>query len=142
MQSDCKSDATTITVAAYCRRSAERAEARADSLDVQLSAIRRRCDAQYGPEGYALAAFTDDGFSGTTTWRPGGRGRRRPALRELVEAVSDGRVHVLMVHSLDRLFRPSELHREFAEEVLKPNDVSLVVIGNDVEADGPPASRR
>lgn len=115
-----------VRVAIQVRTSAVDGEMQQLSQDTQVERCMRWCEGTHGADGYTLAVFSDDGFSGAVTWRPDDRGHYRPALRQVADSVNDGRVDVVMVSSLDRLSRSPELHKTFIEEVLVPHGVRLV----------------
>lgn len=102
------------------------------SEDAQLARCVRWCDDNYGGLGYQLGLFTDSGLSANLSWEPSPDGRFRPALRNLVKAVSEGQVDVVVVRTLDRLSRSVMLHHRFVEKVLKPHGIALVVAEGNI----------
>jgi DNA invertase Pin-like site-specific DNA recombinase len=102
------------------------------SQDAQRACCVRWCDKRYGAGNYRLSLFADAGFSANLPWEPGPEGRCRPALRDLVEAVSDGQVDVVVVRTLDRLSRSAMLHQRLVEAVLKPHGIALVVTEGNI----------
>lgn len=93
------SDRKTLRCAVYTRKSSEEGlEQDFNSLEAQREACEAYVRSQ-AHEGWRLIEdrFDDGGFSGGNL--------KRPAVEQLLKAVSDGRVDVIVVYKIDRLTR-------------------------------------
>ena len=86
---------SATVVALYARVSTEQ-QAQAQTIDSQLAALRERITSD-GMQLMPQHEFVDSGHSGTTLLRP--------ALERLRDAVANGEIEQLYVHSPDRLAR-------------------------------------
>jgi site-specific DNA recombinase len=94
------SDAKPVArCAIYTRKSSEEGlEQDFNSLDAQREACEAYVKSQVSEGWVALAqAYNDGGFSGGNL--------ERPALRRLLEDISDGRIDIVVVYKVDRLTR-------------------------------------
>ncbi|HEX8808422.1 MAG TPA: recombinase family protein, partial [Xanthobacteraceae bacterium] len=114
------------TIAFYARVSSD-AQARAHTIDSQVSALKQRAAA----DGFQLEpdhGYTDDGWSGTNL--------QRPALEKLRDAVAGGQLDRIYVHAPDRLAR-SHAHQVLLIEEFRRAGAEVVflnrMIGNTAE---------
>ena len=110
-----------LRVGAYLRVSTDEQAREGFSLETQLEDIRRYTRQR----GWDLAqVYRDDGYSGTN--------EKRPAFRQMLRDIQAGKVEVIIIHRLDRLFRNiTSLLRRFNE--WESQDVQLISIGEQVD---------
>ena len=83
-----------VNVALYPRVSTSRQFEDGYSIGEQIDRLTKYCEAK----GWTVfKIYTDAGYSGANT--------DRPALKEMVKAVEDGLVDIVLVYKLDRLSR-------------------------------------
>jgi DNA invertase Pin-like site-specific DNA recombinase len=121
-------------VAIYVRTGTSDKEERQASEDRQIGSCVRWCHEAWGANGFRVSLFLDSGSSANCHWAPSEKRQHRAALGELVAAVREGTVGVIVVTNPERLFRSCTLHQEFFDEVLVPHGVRLVSAddGNDL----------
>jgi len=102
-------------VAIYARVSSD-TQTRQATIDSQLAELKRRV-ADAGAVVLPEHLFVDDGYSGTTLLRP--------ALERLRDAVDDGTIGSIYVHSPDRLAR-NYVRQMILLEELRVKDVTVV----------------
>jgi len=110
-----------VVAAGYCRVSTPM-QVDGLSLDVQQEQVEnyiRSC----GWKPYRI--FVEPGFSAKDS--------DRPQFREMVKHLRAGKFDVLVVPKVDRFFRNVRLLLEFVENELKPNDVQLVSVAENID---------
>ncbi len=85
-------------------------------------------DQAYGPGGYQVKVYTDDGFGGNrgSTVPERCQDNARPGLSALAAAVATGEIQVVIVHRLDRIARRFALCLEFLVNVIENHGCSLI----------------
>jgi site-specific DNA recombinase len=117
-------DNPTKRCAIYTRKSSEEGEEGLEQDYNSLHAQREACEAfikSQAGEGWRLVktAYDDGGFSGGTM--------ERPAIKQLMTDIGEGRIDVVVVYKVDRLTRS---HADFARmvELFDARGVSFVAV--------------
>ena len=113
-------------IALYARVSTQEQALHGSSIEEQHSRMRSYCDA-LGWEVYKV--YTDAGFSGSNT--------HRPALQELLRAVSEHKVDKVLVYKLDRLSRSQRDTLELIEDHFLANGVDFVSMSENFDTSAP-----
>lgn len=113
-------------IALYARVSTQEQALHGSSIEEQHSRMRSYCDAL----GWVVyKVYTDAGFSGSNT--------HRPALQELLRAVSDHKVDKVLVYKLDRLSRSQRDTLELIEDHFLANGVDFVSMSENFDTSTP-----
>lgn len=117
------------TTLLYVRVSTDEQAKEGYSIDAQEKVLRAYCTFK----GYTdPLVFTDAGFSA--------KNLNRPALKSLLEHVSLGGVHQVLVWRLDRLSRSLKDTLHIVEDILLPQGVQLVSTSENIDT-GTPSGR-
>lgn len=107
---------TLRTIAAYIRVSTEDQAESGLGMDAQ----RTKCRAMAQVKGWQEPTFyVDDGLSGTKPVS------KRPGLKQLVDDIAEGKIHAVIIPSLDRLGRTARIIINLVED-LRVHNVALV----------------
>lgn len=115
-----------MKVALYPRVSTQEQALHGSSIEEQTSRMKSYCEAM-GWEVYRV--FTDAGFSGSNM--------NRPALQELLRAVSRHEVDKVLVYKLDRLSRSQRDTLELIEDHFLANGVDFVSMSENFDTGTP-----
>jgi site-specific DNA recombinase len=110
-----------MKAAIYCRVSTDIQETEGTSLQTQLEACQKYCQAK----GYAIAYQFSEAYSGLTL--------ERPKLNELRDLIRDNEIGVLVVYCLDRLSR-DPVHGVILTEELEKYRVALEAVTENVDS--------
>ena len=113
-------------VACYARVSSKEQAENGHSIDEQIDRMQKYCDAL----GWkARKNYIDAGFTGANT--------NRPALKSLIEDVSNGKVDKILVYKLDRLSRSQKDTLRLIEDVFLANGTDFVSISENFDTSTP-----
>lgn len=73
--------------------------------------------------------YVDGGFSGSTI--------QRPALKQLIEDVKDGKINTVIVYKLDRLSRSQKDTLYLIEDIFNPNNVDFISMNESMDTSTP-----
>lgn len=115
-----------MRIAAYCRKSIY--SDKSDSVDNQQRMCREYVDMKFGSKIDSFTVYSDEGFTGANTKRPG--------LKRLLDDIKNGMVDVLAVYQLDRLSRDV---RDFANiySFLEERNVMFISIKENIDTATP-----
>ena len=107
--------------AIYCRVSTDTQETEGTSLQTQLEACQKHCQAK----GYQIAYQFSEAYSGLNL--------ERPKLNELRSLIRDNEINILVVYCLDRLSR-DPVHGVILTEELEKHHIALEAVTESVDS--------
>lgn len=101
---------------------------KSDSVDNQFRMCRAHIETMYPGKAESVQEYSDEGFTGANTDRPG--------LKMLLQDVSDGLVDALVIYQLDRLSRNV---RDFANiyAALEEKGITFVALKDNIDTSTP-----
>lgn len=115
-----------MIVALYPRVSTQEQAMNGHSLDEQIERMKKYCEAM----GWTIYnTYTDAGFSGANTDRPG--------LQRMIRDIKAGRIDKVLVYKLDRLSRSQKDTLELIEDVFIANNTDFVSMSENFDTSTP-----
>lgn len=115
-----------MTVAGYCRVSTTEQAEHGYSIKEQEERVRAYCQAK----GWILCrVYSDPGFSGATTDRPG--------LQAMLSDISAGGIDAVLVYKLDRLSRSQKDALHLIEDVFLASNIGFISISENFDTSTP-----
>ena len=115
-------------IALYIRVSTEAQAEEGYSIEAQEKILRAECTAKEYDET-RIRTYIDAGASGSNI--------DRPALKNLIEDASAGRISTVIVYKLDRLSRSQKDTLYLIEDVFLPNDIDFVSVNERLDTGSP-----
>lgn len=113
-------------IALYSRVSSQEQVEHGYSLEEQEERLKAYCKSRGWTD---FKCFTDGGFSGGNA--------NRPALKEMIKAIHDGKISKVIVYKLDRLSRSQKDTLELLEDVFLPNNVDFISMCENFDTSSP-----